>query len=136
MRKKSILIAEDDLEICEFYKVLLEHGGYIAHITHTGYDALVAVGLEIKENGKPNSTLPIIPDLLILDVALPDIDGYTVATRLLQDEKMSKISVVVISAKSRMADMFNQLSNVKYFIVKPFDPKSIIEKLNELIGND
>lgn len=133
MIKKSILIAEDDMEICEFYKVLLDYGGFIVHITHTGYDTLVALGLEIKKNDKPNSTLPITPDLIILDMSLPEIDGYTIATRLLQDEITKKLPIIVISARSQMADVFNQLPNVKCFIVKPFDPKSIIEKMNEII---
>lgn len=132
--KKNILVIEDDTEVCEFYRVLLEHAGYTVHETHSGSEALIVLGIEMPKTNGSASTLLIVPDLIISDIMLPGIDGYTLISKLLQDEKLKNIPVIVVSARTQMSDLFVPLSNVKHIFSKPLEPKSILNKIKELTG--
>ena len=134
MEKKMILVVEDDLEVCTLYKFLLEREGYVIREAHTGREALIQLGLEAATENDGAPILPIVPNLIILDIMLPEIDGYTILSRLLQNDILKMIPVVVITAKSRMSDLFMASSNVKSFFSKPFNPKSVREKIKEIIG--
>jgi CheY-like chemotaxis protein len=67
-------------------------------------------------------------------VMLPEVDGYTILSKIGQIESFKNTPVIVITAKSRMSDLFVSNPNVKGFFSKPFDPKAIRAKVKELIG--
>src|SRR3989339_366889 len=116
---KKILIADDEEEIIELLKCALEAAGYeISSAMHGG--KLPAI-LESQK-----------PDLLILDVLLPGIDGYSLILQLSQDSKTSSIPVVVLTALPASKPLFEKFSQVKAFYTKPFEPKELVEKIDSL----
>jgi DNA-binding response OmpR family regulator len=91
---------------------------------------LSASGLDVLEAENGMAALELArrerPDLVLLDVMMPDVDGWTVARELAGDERTREIPIVFLTARAESADkrMGQQLGGVGY-IVKPFDPVTI-----------
>jgi two-component system alkaline phosphatase synthesis response regulator PhoP len=91
---------------------------------------LSASGMDVLEAENGTTALELArrerPDLVLLDVMMPDVDGWTVARELADDERTSEIPIVFLTARAESADkrMGQQLGGVGY-IVKPFDPVGI-----------
>ena len=91
---------------------------------------LSASGIDVLEADNGTTALELAkrerPDLVLLDVMMPDVDGWTVARKLADDERTREIPVVFLTARAEAADkrMGQQLGGVGY-IVKPFDPVTI-----------
>jgi DNA-binding response OmpR family regulator len=73
------------------------------------------------------------PEFVILDIMMPEMDGYTVNTRLQEKDETSSIPVIILTAKGQMRDLFALGSNVVAFMEKPFDPKGLRDKIRELL---
>ena len=117
---KRILIVEDDMCIAELEKDYLELEGFEVIICNNGVDGLNAL--------KTNKF-----DLLILDVMLPKIDGYTIL-RSLQEDK--DIPVLMVSAKKEDIDKIKGLSlGADDYITKPFNPSELVARVNSHIRN-
>ena len=67
---------------------------------------------------------------------MPGIDGYTVQNKLLENETTRKVPVIILTAKGQMRDLFGMATNVAAYIEKPFDPKLLREKANEILGKN
>ncbi|MGK0466712.1 response regulator transcription factor [Clostridium sp.] len=117
---KKILIVEDDLSIAELEKDYLELEGFEVKICNNGVDGLNALKTKAF-------------DLLILDVMLPKIDGYTIL-RSLQEEK--DIPVLLVSAKKEDIDKIKGLSlGADDYITKPFNPSELVARVKSHIRN-
>ncbi len=134
MSNNNILVIEDDQEVCTLYGFFLEREGYVVHKAYTAKEAYIKLGMEEPKENNNTTPLPNLPNLIILDIMLPEIDGYTVASQLLKHDKLRDIPIIIITAKSKMSDMFKAHPNVKAFVSKPFDPKFVKNKIKELIG--
>jgi CheY-like chemotaxis protein len=122
---KRILIADDSPTIVEITKAMLKSEGYEIITANNGADAVKMV----KENN---------PDLLLLDVMMPDMDGYAVIQTLRREFKPGDPNythVIVITSKDKMRDLF-ELEGVDGFLVKPFFRTELIDKINEVFGED
>lgn len=118
---KKILIADDEQEIIDLVKTTLELGGYeVASITHGGQ-----LPVAVKKEK---------PDLLILDVLLPGLDGYSLQLYLAQQEETKNIPVIVASALPAARALFEKFPQVKMFFDKPFEPDSLLKKVKEILG--
>jgi DNA-binding response OmpR family regulator len=99
---------------------------------------LSASGIDVLEAENGLAALELAkrerPDLVLLDVMMPDVDGWTVARKLADDERTREIPVVFLTARAESADkrMGQQLGGVGY-IVKPFDPVTIGEFVERVI---
>jgi two-component system phosphate regulon response regulator PhoB len=99
---------------------------------------LAAAGMEVLEaaDGREGIDLALNegPDLVLLDVMMPDIDGWTVARELAADEKTREIPIVFLTARADAADrrMGEQLGGVGY-VVKPFDPVGIGDLVEDVL---
>src|SRR5262245_19829134 len=95
---KSVLIVDDDRSTADIIMVVLQSEGY--HLKHVS-------------NGQHclNPVSHVKPDLIILDVMMPVMDGYTVAARLAEVEETRRIPILILSAKSQMQDMFGMSGN-------------------------
>ncbi len=116
----KILVVDDEKDVVELLKFLLEKDGYAVATAFNGREALTAA----KDS---------VPDLILLDVMMPEMDGYTVQTQLLDNPATRNIPIIILTAKGQLRDVFAMSANVKAYIEKPFDPKTLRLKIQESI---
>lgn len=114
----KILVVDDERDVVELLKFLLEKDGYSVVTAYNGREALTVT----NENQ---------PDLILLDVMMPEMDGYTVQTQLLDNPKTREIPIIILTAKGQLRDVFAMSANVRAYIEKPFDPKTLRAKIQE-----
>lgn len=112
----KILVIEDQPLIVELIEMVLKPRGYEVFNTGDGLKALEMVH-EVR------------PDLILLDVMLPGMDGYSIQSKLLEDEDSKLIPIVVITSKTQVEEVFQTSANVFGFISKPFSVKDLIQKI-------
>ncbi|MBI4377868.1 MAG: response regulator [Nitrospinae bacterium] len=121
-REANILVVEDSPTQAEQLKYLLEESGYKVHLAFNGIEGLAAAR---RFN----------PNIIISDIFMPLMDGYKMAYEIKHDERLKKIPIILVtSLKDREGD-FDKVSDIAdgYFI-KPFDDKSLIDKINSLLS--
>lgn len=117
---KRILLAEDEPNIVESLQFLLQRAGFVVEVAGDGHLALKTV----LENP---------PDVLVLDVMLPGIDGYEVLRRLRTDPATRNLPVMMLTAKGQREDREMALrSGADLFMTKPFANAEIVEAVREL----
>jgi CheY-like chemotaxis protein len=116
----KILIVDDEKDVSDILTATLEKDGHTVIAVGSGEQALELV-----------KTNP--PDLIILDVLMPGMDGYTVHARLSERAATRSIPVIMLTVRAKMRDLFEVSSNVVGFIEKPFDPKSLCGKIREVL---
>ena len=116
----KILVVDDEKDVVELLTFLLQKDGFNVVTASNGKEALDLV---------PKET----PDLILLDVMMPEMDGYTVQTQLMENPKTKEIPIIILTAKGQLKDVFAMSSNVKAYIEKPFDPKTLRAKIQEAI---
>lgn len=122
MAKKRLLIVDDETDLAEMIKFRMENNGYEVLLAHDGQAALE---MARKEN----------PDLIILDLMLPKMDGYKVCGLLKKDSRYSHIPIIIFSAKGQEDDMkLGRELGADAYITKPFEPQVLLGKINELLG--
>jgi DNA-binding response OmpR family regulator len=82
----------------------------------------------------PEDPAAPLPDLVVLDIMMPIMDGHTVAVMMKESAHANKIPILIVTAKSDMAPAFEAIPSVAGFFVKPFDPKILRETVNKLVG--
>ncbi len=119
---KKILIVDDEQDIVETLKFMLEAQGYECFCAYDG------------ENGL-NMAKELIPDLMILDVMMPKINGYKISRLLKYDNKYKDIPIIMITARSQEEDkVIGQETGVNEYITKPFELDEVINKVNEYLA--
>lgn len=118
---KKILIVDDEPSITIPLKFLMEKNHFEVMVAHTGEDALTAI--EHFE-----------PDLVLLDVMLPTVDGFQVCQHLKSDPKCRRIKVIFLSAMTRDIDLAkgNTLGADAY-ITKPFSNADVVRQVKDLL---
>ena len=118
--KKRILLAEDEPNIVESLRFLLERAGFELSVEKNGHKALAAA-------------LEGALDLLILDVMLPGIDGYEVLRQVRADHRAHDLPVLMLTAKGQREDRERALDGgVDVFMTKPFANAEIVRAVREL----
>jgi len=111
--KSKILLVEDDFDVAEMLNGFFRAQGYNVFIANWGEDGVRAAAANR-------------PDLIILDIRLPDIDGYEVARRLRLDRKTSNIPIIFLTEKKDRADRLRGLElGADDYISKPFDVQEL-----------
>lgn len=114
MAKKKILAVDDERHIVRLIQVNLERAGYEVSTAYDGLEALRA----IEENR---------PDLIVLDVMMPQLDGFETLKRLKANPNTADIPVIMLTAKSQDADVFRGWqSGVDCYLTKPFNPMELL----------
>ena len=114
---EMVLIADDDRDIVRFVEVNLRLEGFEVITAHDGQDAL-AKALELQ------------PNLILLDVMMPLMDGFEVCTQLREDGRSAHIPVIMLTAKSLSADkVLGLTAGADDYIIKPFDPMELIARV-------
>jgi two-component system phosphate regulon response regulator PhoB len=117
----KILLVEDDAQTVELIQFILEPKGHALRIVASGALAL-AQAREFK------------PDLILLDVMLPGLDGASVQTQMLEDPDLKTIPIIMLTAKADLESRFRGASNVAFFLSKPFAVKELVEKINAALA--
>jgi two-component system alkaline phosphatase synthesis response regulator PhoP/two-component system response regulator VicR len=113
-QQKRILVVDDERHIVRLIQVNLERAGYQVATAFDGKEALKRV-----EEAKP--------DLIVLDVMMPYMDGFEVQKRLQADPNTRNIPVIMLTAKSQDADVFRGwASGVSAYLTKPFNPLELL----------
>ncbi|EKE03645.1 MAG: hypothetical protein ACD_20C00173G0004 [uncultured bacterium] len=126
MVKKNILIVEDEEDILELIKYNLYKEGYDVNGVTSGEDALKVI--KSKE---------VSPDLVILDLMLPDLDGFEVCKFLKNNLLTQHISIIMLTAKGAESDIIAGLDiGADDYITKPFSPKVLIARIKTVFRRE
>jgi adenylate cyclase len=115
---KKILVIDDDLEIVELARNRLEANHYEVLTASDGLQ-----GLELAKASQP--------DLIILDVVMPHMDGYTFIQEIKLIDGLRKVPIMVVTAKTDMQDLFIN-EGVSCCLTKPFKTDVFLEKVQQL----
>jgi two-component system response regulator MtrA len=119
---KKVLIIEDYPATSKMIAEILEMEGFVPIIAPDG-----TIGLDKAKSEKP--------DLILLDIMLPGLDGLEVCSRLRADENTKNIPVVMVSVKASDADVRSGLGKgANSYIAKPFDPFKLLEVVKKYLG--
>lgn len=116
-----ILIAEDEKDIRELIAITLQFAGFEVISTANGEEAFRAA---IKES----------PDLLLLDVRMPRMNGYDVCRQVKSHPKTKHIPVVFLSAKGQESEVHTGIeAGAEAYILKPFSPDQLIQQIRKIL---
>ena len=120
MAKKRLLLVDDEADLVDMIKFRLEANGYEVLVANDGAQALETAR---KER----------PDLIILDLMLPKMDGYKVCGLLKKDARYAGMPIILFSAKAQEDDKkLGQELGADAYISKPFEPEVLLAKIKEL----
>jgi len=120
--KKKILVVEDEPDFRIMLRTRLEANGYEVFEAEDG-----AAGLEKARN--------MNPDLIILDIMLPKMDGYKVARLLKFDEKYSRVPIIMLTARSQQTDReTGMMVGGDAYLTKPYKSEEILETVARLLN--
>ena len=117
----TILVIDDEPQITEIIETFLSNSGYKVHVSNVAAD-----GLKLAKNIKP--------DVILLDIMMPDFDGYSICNDLKNDADTAKIPVVFLTGKDRNDDMGRSFkAGGDMFIKKPFSCERLLEIINIIL---
>ena len=121
MTKENILIVDDEEDVLELVRYNLSKNGFHIETATTGEEALA------KARAK-------LPDLVVLDLMLPNIDGLEVCKKLKSDSKTQNIPIIMLSAKGEEADIITGLElGADDYVTKPFSPKILVARVRRIL---
>lgn len=122
MSPKKILVVDDEVDLVNTIRFSLETEGYTVLVSYNGEDALNQAR---KEN----------PDLILLDIMLPKLDGYKVCRLLKFDERYKHIPILMLTAKTQEKDkILGMETGADEYIRKPFDIDELMEKVKSYLN--
>lgn len=121
---KRVLIAEDEVSIVLSLEFLLAAAGYEVFIARNGGEAIA-----LAEKHRP--------DLLILDIMLPVVDGFEVCSRLRANPKLSGLRILVLTARGREHEVAHGLAlGANAYVTKPFGTRELMKVVKGLLARD
>lgn len=122
-RKPSILIVDDEEDVVELLQLVFERNGFEARTASNGKAAVASA------YGEP-------PDVILLDVMMPEMDGWGVLKTLKADERTRGIPVAMLSARAERRDkMIGLQEGADGYIAKPFSPAEVVREVQSLLAS-
>ena len=120
---KNILCIEDEPDMIDLIRLILNRHGFDVQGADGGKEGLE----KVKKNP---------PDLVLLDLMMPDVDGWEVYQQIKADEKTKHIPVIIVTAKAQSVDKVLGLhvAKVDDYISKPFSPQALLESVQKVLG--
>jgi two-component system, OmpR family, response regulator VicR len=120
--KKCIVYIEDDPEMLDLVELILNRHGFDVHGAHGGREGIDIVHQEH-------------PDLILLDLMMPDLDGWDVYQQLKAEPETKDIPVIVITAKTQSIDkvLGLHIAKVDDYISKPFRPQELLDSIEKVL---
>jgi DNA-binding response OmpR family regulator len=117
-----VLAADDDEDILELIAFRLEHSGYTVLQARDGEEAL-----DLARTSRP--------DLAVLDVMMPKIDGFEVTRRLREDDSTTRMPIILLTARTQEADVQRGFdAGADDYIRKPFSPQELRARVQAILG--
>lgn len=122
-KNKKVIYIEDEPEMVDLVSLILNRKGFSVRGANGGREGLDLVKKEM-------------PDLVLLDLMMPDVDGWDVYQQMKADEKTRKIPVIVITAKAQSIDkvLGLHIAKVEAYISKPFTPQELLDSVEKIFG--
>ena len=121
---KKILIVDDEQDIVESLKFVLETSDYTCYCAYNGED-----GLRLAKE--------LVPDLIILDVMMPKINGYKISRLLKFDKKYKDIPILMVTARTQEEDkLIGEETGADEYITKPFEMEDVVNRVNKYLRKD
>ena len=117
----KVLVVDDEPAMVMLMRFVLEKSGHTVSEAHNGVEALAALGV------KPENVAADLPDVVLLDVMMPVMDGLATAEAMRDHPRASKVPILVVTAKGDMRPLFEAMPQVAGFFQKPFDPRLLRE---------
>jgi DNA-binding response OmpR family regulator len=123
--KNKILLVEDDIQLAKMYSIKLKNDGFLVTEANNGLEAIESVSREI-------------PDVILLDLALPKMSGFEVLKKLKEDKSLVDIPVVIItnSALEYDAKEAINMGAITYLLKFHFTPADLSNQIKELLGGN
>ncbi|HZO86687.1 MAG TPA: response regulator [Chthonomonadaceae bacterium] len=129
MSKRIILAVDDEPTWTRLIKINLERAGYEVHTANDGVEALNRLTTMKAEARKP--------DLILLDITMPYMDGFEMLHRMKEDPEIKDIPVIVLTARSRDSDILHgQEAGAVRYLPKPPHPKDLLTYVREALGDE
>ncbi len=113
----KVLVVDDDPDIARFIEVNLRTNGFQVHLASDGVEAL-------------ERAREVLPDLVLVDVMMPRMDGFQVVDRLRSDPRTANVSIIMLTAKALTADkVLGITTGADDYIIKPFDPVELVARV-------
>ncbi len=120
---QTVMVVDDDADILDVTRLALEGGGYNVLPTRSGPEALRTL-----EQSRP--------DLILLDINMPDMDGWQVLRMLKVDERMSSIPVAMFSIKMEVRDRLHGIQEGAFdYITKPFSTEDLLRRVRRIFDS-
>jgi two-component system response regulator VicR len=121
--KKSVVCIEDEPEMIDLIKLILGRKGFELTGAMGGRE-----GLELIRRVKP--------DLVLLDLMMPDMDGWEVYQQLKSDEELKHIPVIIVTAKAQSIDkvLGLHIAKVDDYVTKPFGPQELLQSIEKVLS--
>lgn len=114
---KNVLVVEDEKDVIDVLNYFLQKEEYRVHVATDGVAALELAG-------------KVIPNLILLDLGIPKMDGIEVCRRLKSDNRLSQIPIIMVTAKGDEEDKISGLDlGADDYITKPFNPKELLARV-------
>ena len=117
---KTVLIVDDDITTAQTHKDFLEKNGYLVTVIDDG-----ELAVEAANRAQP--------DVILLDIIMPKIDGFTVAKQLRFHEGTRHIPIIICSAQTEMKDLF-AIEGIDDYLVKPVDQQELLALVRRRAG--
>jgi DNA-binding response OmpR family regulator len=120
-RKRTILIVDDEEDVLDLLQLVFETSGFLVKRASTGKSAV-------------SSAYEEPPDVVLLDVMMPEMDGWQVLRTLKGDERTRRIPVVMLSARAERRDkMIGLQEGAEGYIAKPFSPAEVVREVQSFL---
>ncbi|HSD13116.1 MAG TPA: response regulator [Flavobacterium sp.] len=121
---KKILIVDDEPNIVMSLEYTFKKNNFEVFIARDGQEALDILKIQL-------------PDIIILDIMMPLVDGYATLDQIKKDERLQHCKVIFLSAKNKESDIEKGLSlGADAYMLKPFSVKKLMEQVNDLLVSD
>jgi CheY-like chemotaxis protein len=116
----EILISDDDVDVLDLMAAILTEAGHTVAKSPSGSDTLKRLGIT------PDDASAELPDLIVLDIMMPKLDGYTIGNLIRSNPRTHAIPILVLSALQEMSRLFTATVQVEGFLRKPFTPAELL----------
>ena len=121
MKNKKILVVEDERKLSHILKILLESDGLMVICAYGGYEGLYKY---VREK----------PDLIILDISLPDLDGYEVCREIRRTLNNLKTPIIMLTCKGEDYDRIKgRVVGATKYMLKPYDGENLLNQIRECL---